>query len=588
MTPRTFKPSARTITLVLALASLFSLSLALWAVFPRLSASEQLAHGHSGPVEMPWRFSEVSNGNQLSVHLAVNWLTPRRWNITPDDRLTALRINGQAVPLDRVPAGGLSDWRNGFAIDLSPWLHRGDNQLDFTVDNYYLNGGIVLHPLAGWRVLLLAGGLLPWLLALSRMFRLRRSQTLILGGALLLMGLYWAATPWTLRNHDVGYYGGTETGHLAYVGYVAEHLALPRPDLGWEYFQPPLYYAVGALAWRWAQWLNLPPAEALQALALAFWLVFLAASAATLRLSLRRSPALLGLATAALALWPSGIMHGLRLGNDPPMYAAAAVATWWMVRWWRSGRDRHVYGMALAIAVALLCKTNAIALLAAASGLLVLRLLASPKRRRVWVQAATASAIMAGGVLLSLFRGLWYWWHGQIPSWLIANIGLLDSSLRVPNQIRYFLPLDIPVFLTSPWADTRDDATGRANVWNFLLRSSLSGEFQFDGALKRRIALAWGVLLLWLLGLLLLRLSQLRFSPAKLWREMPLSVLSLSWLASLLAVRIEYPFACKADFRFVLPLLLPFLIACVRSGVLARSLLLLLSLGSGVFFIALQ
>ncbi len=191
-----------------------------------------------------------------------------------------------------VPAGGLSDWRNGFAIDLSPWLHQGDNQLDFTVDNYYLTGGIALRPLAGWRVLLLARGQLP-LCSPCR-------DVLSAAKNLLLIGCYGAATPWTLRNHDVGYYG--ETGHLAYVGYVAEHLALPRPDRGWEYFQPPLYYVAGALVWRWAQWLNLSVPEALQALALVFWLVFLVASAATLRLGLRRSPAMLALATAALAL----------------------------------------------------------------------------------------------------------------------------------------------------------------------------------------------------------------------------------------------------------------------------------------------
>ena len=573
------------ITAALAFSSLFSLSLALWLVFPHLSAYQQLAHGSSGSVEMPWRFAEVSNGNRLSVHLPVHWLTARRWNITPDDRLTALSINGRAVPLDSVPAGGLSDWRNGFVIDLSPWLHQGDNQLDFTVDNYWQNGSIALRPVAGWRVLLLAGGLLPWLLALSRLFRLRRSQVLILGAALLVLACYWAATPWTLRNHDVGYFG--ETGHLAYVGYIAVHLRLPQPGQGWEYFQPPLYYTVGALVWHWAQWLGLAVPEALQALALVFWLVFLTASAAALRLQLRRSPGVLALATAALALWPSGVMHGLRLGNDPPMYAAAAVATWFMLRWWRSGRLRHACGMAAAIAVALLCKTSAVAVLAAAAALLALRLLASRNRPRAWIQAAAAGAIMAGGVLLGLVRGLWYWWHGLTPSWLIGNIGLLDDSLRVPNQIRYFLPLDIPVFLTSPWGDTRDDATGRANVWNFLLRSSLSGEFQFDGALKRGIALVWGAALLWLLGLLLLRLSALRFSLAGLWREMPLSLLSLSWLASLLAVRITYPFACQEDFRFVLPLLLPFLIACARNGVLARVLLSVIALASGLFFASL-
>jgi len=579
------KPSGRVRTAALAICSLLSLSLALWLVFPRQVATEQLAHGYSGPVTMPWSFSEVSNGNRLSVHLALHWFSPRRWNITPDDRLTALSVNGQPVPLDGVRPGGLSDWQRGFDIDLSPWLHGGDNQLDFTVDNYWANGGIALRPLPGWRTPLLAAGLLPWLLALARMFRLRRSQLLILGGALLLLADYWAVTPWTERNHDVGYFGGS--GHLGYVNYVADHLALPPPNGGWEYFQPPLYYMAGAAVWRWARWLGLPCPESLQALALVFWLLFLVASAASLRLVLRRSAPALALATAVLALWPSGVFHGLRIGNDPPLYAAAAVATWFMLRWWRRRRRRHLLAMAAAIAAGLLIKGSAIALLAAALALLALHLARRWRSPRAWSESAAAAGLMAGGALLNVSRNIWYWWHGQMGSWLIGNIGMLSPGLRVPNQLRNYLPLDIPVFLTSPWASTWDDASGRADLWNFLLRSSLTGEWTFDGALHRCIAYAWGAILLWLVGLLVLRGSSLRWSAAALWREAPLLLLALAWLASLVAARIAYPYACEEDFRFVLPLLLPLLVAWVRHGVLARTLLALLALGSAVFIFSL-
>jgi tetratricopeptide (TPR) repeat protein len=35
-------------------------------------------------------------------------------------------------------------------------------------------------------------------------------------------------------------------GHLAYICYIQEHHSLPRADQGWEMFQPPLYYVMGA------------------------------------------------------------------------------------------------------------------------------------------------------------------------------------------------------------------------------------------------------------------------------------------------------------------------------------------------------
>lgn len=562
------------------LGSLLLIALALWLVQPRLSATQYLAGGASGPVRMPWVFNEVSRGNRLDVQLRAGWLTPRRWNIVPDDHLRELRINGQAVPLDGVPAGGLEDYERGFTLDLSPWLRHGDNTLQFVLDNNGGVGGLTLRPRLGWRWLLLGAGFVPWLLTLARLFRLRRGQTLVLIAALAVLCAYWAATPWTTRQHDAG----GDSGHIAYIDYIATRLALPPPNGGWTYFHPPLYYLGGALVWSGAHGLGLPAMESLQALSLALWLVFLAASAGCLKLALRRSPAVLVLATAALALWPSGIIHGLRISNDALLYAATAAASWYLLRWWRSGRRRHLLAASLLTAVALLAKSNAIAVAAALALLLLLRLLRRWRAPRRWADAALAGAVVGSGLLLSLASRLYYYWRGEIPHWLIANSDGLSSGLRVPLQLRYFLPLDVPVFLTQPWIAPYDEATGRSNFWNYLLRSALSGEFRFDGPMHRFIAYAWGALLLCLL-LLLLRAA--RWPRLAQWRDLPLLALGLLWLASLLTLRIQTPYACSNDFRYVLPILLPFIVGCARAGLAARSLLLVLVLGSVPFFVSL-
>ncbi len=51
-----------------------------------------------------------------------------------------------------------------------------------------------------------------------------------------------------------------------------------------------------------------------------------------------------------------------------------------------------------------------------------------------------------------------------------------------------------------------------------------------------------------------------------------------------LAARIAHPFSCQSDFRFILPVLLPFIIACARAGRLAQALLLGMALSSALFF----
>jgi len=210
-------------------------------------------------------------------------------------------------------------------------------------------------------------------------------------------------------------------------------------------------------------------------------------------------------------------------------------------------------------------------------------------RRRAIADAVIASVVLAGGVLLSCARGLYYWWHKEIPDVLIGNIGQLngDTGLHVSNRFRDFIPLDLPVFLSSAWADSRDDATGRNNYWNFFLRSSLSAEFNFDGAMHRVIALAWGGILLLLLISLAGRLNTQRYTWRWIWRDLPWLLLAMLWMISSIGVRIKYPFSSCADFRFVLPLLLPFLIACARGRWLPRTLLLGMSLSSAVFFVSL-
>jgi hypothetical protein len=197
------------------------------------------------------------------------------------------------------------------------------------------------------------------------------------------------------------------------------------------------------------------------------------------------------------------------------------------------------------------------------------------------------TAIAGAGAALALSRNVYYWRQGKLSSWLVSNIGGLDASLAASNALRSFIPLDVPVFLTSPWVDSRDDATGRTNFWNYLLRSALSGEFAFDGAARRDVALLWGVLLLGLVILVALGPWRPRPRVASLWRDAPYIVLGLLWLLSILSSRLAYPFSCLGDFRYVVPLLVPFVVGCIRRGPLSWVLLALVTLSSAGFFLTL-
>lgn len=571
--------------------SIGAVSLAFALTWPHLSARAQFPDSPSSVTSMPWQFHHASVGNVLAVGLEVGWLTTRTWQIIPDDDLRSIAINGKPVALGGVRPGGLQDYTYGFQIDLSSYLVEGHNEIVFRLDNHGGDGGLNLRPVLGplrWSFIGLA--FVPLLLGLARLFRLYIAQTVVLGLALIILCCYWAATPWGMRSHDVG--GG---GHLEYITYVATRSALPNPMEGWTFYHPPVYYVVSAVVWVWANKLSLPGPECIQALSLALWLVFLAASAGALRLALRNRLNALLFATAAVAFWPSGIIHGLRIGNDAALYAAVGVATWFVIRWWQARRRRDLWSFAAVSALALLCKSNAIVLLGA-GGLLLVFVAASAivrrKRnqcRRALVDLALFSGVTGVGFALSFAVRVYYYLHGDIKNWLISNVDSLGGSLRVPVDIKSFLPLDIPTFLTQPWLETGNDATGRWNFWNYLMRSSLSGEFSFLGAWHRGLAISWGVvlLLLCLVGLHHITICLTQRRGRVLYRQLPWLLLSLLWIASVAALRVKAPFACSNDFRYVLPVIVPAALFWAAGGPFAKTLLLLMSLLSALFFGAL-
>jgi tetratricopeptide (TPR) repeat protein len=73
-------------------------------------------------------------------------------------------------------------------------------------------------------------------------FTARRIETTLL---LLLVGL-WLLLFWN-NNRLLPFHRGFDSKeHLNYISYIQQHRSLPLPTEGWEMYQPPLYYLIGA------------------------------------------------------------------------------------------------------------------------------------------------------------------------------------------------------------------------------------------------------------------------------------------------------------------------------------------------------
>lgn len=538
-------------------------------------------------VDLPWIFHQVKKNNLLTIETDISWYSPRVWQVIPDDFLREITVNGKSVSLTEVPPQGLSDYGQGFKIDLSAYVVNGKNHIEFRFDNGGGPGGLDIRPVKSWLVLAtFFVGFSLFLVWFGRLFNISLSAHLVLLAALIPILSYWQETNWTTRSHDVG----GDTGHYGYVKYVSDNHALPRPNQGWAFYHPPAYYVIGAAVFSLSEAVNASPAESLQALSVLFWLVFLVSSVATLRLFCRNNEVVYWTAVIALVVWPSGIIRSVSLGNDVPLYACIGVGTWFLCRWWKTGRRSLLVWAAVFSALALLTKSNGIVFGAVIGSLLAVRFFCRRGRKR-WstlLDGMLFGAIVLGGFVASFAVRFYFYLKGELSHWLVSNAGGLGDSLRVPVSLKSFAPLDVPTFLTQPFVSAYDDNTGRGNFWNFLMRSSLTGEFSFDGKLQVFISYAWGAALVVLFFVALVdlrRLSSLNF--ARFYRYMPIIVLLVLWLLSMIVFRIQLPFSCSNDFRYITPMLMPLLLVWALGGRLQRYLLGFISATSVIFFLGL-
>jgi len=574
--------------LMLTVLAAGSLIFTLWLAQPKFSASAQALDGTWQKVTLPWSFTDKPDERLFRLDYTKNYLSSDTLRVIPDDYLVAMSANGTPVSLKELPEGSRNNYLTGFTIGLGPWLKAGHAELEFRIHNNSGPGGLQFrHGINFIGIILIASAFAVMIVALSSFLPLSRGQHYILFLALLVLLAYWLATPWWVRTHDVNLFGG----HMGYIKWIADHDALPRPYQGWSFYHPPLYYIAGAIIMRSADLIGIQAAECLQLFSLWLWLVFLVASAATLRRYLRGNERLLLLATTALAFWPVGILHSIRIGNDAPTYASCALATYYMICWWKSRRQSALLGMIAWSSVALLCKTSAIAMVAAGGALLVWHAITSKRENRL---AAAKHAVYFGvstglALLLSLANNIYCYMHGELSGWLVGNVGKLPDALRVPANATAFLSLDVPTFLSQPWLDPWKDEAGRSYFWNYLLRNCLSGEFSFAGNIHRTIALIWGVCLLVVILLTAKKYGQILLNKTgtSAYRLRPILLLSGFWLAALIALRIQTPFAPSNDFRYILPILMPVMLVATLSGRVTQALLLVISQGSVCFFLAL-
>jgi hypothetical protein len=365
------------------------------------------------------------------------------------------------------------------------------------------------------------------------------SIILIIIIGLLIRLHYISASPANVRTHDY-------RGHISYVQFMASTAMLPQPDSCFECWQPPLYYACAAVVFRTSLELGLNPFFLLQLFSLACMAGFIIAGTLVIRLFFS-DPLLVVLGTLVLSLWPSGIVHAGRIGNEPMLYFLYGLGLLFICRWWVLGERRDFLVASVFAFLATICK---------ATGLLVFAVLiactywpfgALPGRQptKKIDQVVVAFLLVAACSITFL--------HPPFgpggDDWLIGNSSQLVPEIMVGNKPVNFVRFNPVHFVTEPFVDSGDGAS-RHNVIHYLLKTSMFGAFAFTSESEGIAKVMSFMLLMILLYLLLSVIGRQRLSMT---RFLPIYLSLAALVAAFFFVRYRLPTSANSDFRFIVP-----------------------------------
>lgn len=496
--------------------------------------------------------------------------------VIPDDRLVSLSVDGVAVDLSSYDPSDLSDWSSGVIISLDDLTPGKDHWVKFDLVNRSNPAGLDVRPYRSFGLIDLVGVFLGMALlcyALQRHISLSPGQWGILFIGLAVSLAYLSVTDPHTRTFDV-YEGG---GHRDYINYIIQEHALPPPGGGWEYHQPPMYYLIAAGAKAMLVGASDQTDRWGQLLALWFWTIFLFSSLGALRISIQ-SRQLLLLSSFAVCLWPSGIIHSIRIGNDVPLYAFYGLSFYYVVKWWRSDRyGDYLWACAWACA-SLLTKSNGMAVWGILGVLTLIQVWREFRASSTtlfqtslpYKLLATSGTFFILAVAVNLGDNIWHYVTGSSQDWLLSNVGgTINPKLTVENDVAKYLIFDLATYLENPFIDAWNDAFGRQYFWNYVWRSSLTSEYFFEGEAMKTWSLVNGVLLLIMLSsiaLLLLRQVQLRGdlnNRRNVYRALPWVLAAIFPFLLLLAYRIKVPLSCNTDFRYIYPVIVPLVLGAL-------------------------
>lgn len=370
---------------------------------------------------------------------------------------------------------------------------------------------------------------------------------------LILNFSYYCKTDPKTRTHDNG-----DGGHFSYIEHIAINKTFPRTKDGWVFYHPPFYYLVQSFIYNY---LSLPIEKnnsanlekIIQLTSLLYFSLFQLFGIKIINLSFKKKDFFYFLTITLFLFWPSGVIHSSRIGNDIFLYLFSAISLYFCLKWTNRKLMKDFLSSLLFAILASLSKTNGIILIFLL-GCLLLKNFSFLKNKFKYFSAISFGILI---IVLNLIyknkidTGSW-----SLNSNLIGNTNNLSNALIVDNNPSHLLFFNITKYLKIPYINPWTDDSGRQYFFNYLLKTSLHGEFYFDKKVQKILI---SLISLFYLNMIIAIIPGLIFHKIEENKIQSTLVFYLViLLLSIFLARIKYPFSCTNDFRYIFPAIIPF------------------------------
>ncbi len=262
---------------------------------------------------------------------------------------------------------------------------------------------------------------------------------------------------------------------------------------------------------------------------------------------------------AFILFFPRFIQLSGQLNNDVLCIMLAILSIYWAIKFYKNNSYLNIILLAVFIGLALMTKLNG-AIVCLPIGILMVIVLVKKMLSKDNKQILDIICKYAIFLVVCAPIGLWFQVYAKIRfnqdfGYVFPYLNGELSTKHVPFWNRFFVPYINDVF-DKPFANAWEDY----NLWDYMIKSSLFGEFSYWGGTSVAMAAVVTHYLFHfsLIVCLVFNYYHKKFELEKLF-DLPTLVFSmiiLTFLGSQVYFYIKMPYGCTMDFRYVVPLIL--------------------------------